>query len=187
MHAVRELPQYSVTIRELGIAHSTTTSDNAVDVEVDIQCSVLLEGASLSKSKAQRSRHYHDMTYILTLTSDLDFIDFRRIPLSRSSGKWIIHTYDASRSTKALQDPKSFTVTAQLRKPSQSIWVYMSSVSPTCYVHSVRVCDNNCRPLSQASPPARSTSLGLTRTSFLLWIPVQKPRWYEVRIRMRQR
>lgn len=82
LHAVRELPQYSVSIRELGIAHSTAISDNAVDVEVDIQCSVTLEGASLSKSKAQRSRHYNDMTYILTLTSDLDFIDFRRIPLS---------------------------------------------------------------------------------------------------------
>ncbi|KAI0282118.1 Sec63 Brl domain-containing protein, partial [Russula aff. rugulosa BPL654] len=111
LHAVRELPQYSVSIRELGIAHSTTISDNAVDVEVDIQCSVTLDGASSSKSKAQRSRHYNDMTYILTLTSDLDFIDFRRIP------------------TKALQDPKSFSVTAQLTKPSQSIWVYMSSAA----------------------------------------------------------
>jgi ATP-dependent DNA helicase HFM1/MER3 len=58
------------------------TSDNVVDVEVEIQCSVSLEGASSPKSKAQKGRHYHDMTYILTLTSDMDFIDFRRIPLS---------------------------------------------------------------------------------------------------------
>jgi ATP-dependent DNA helicase HFM1/MER3 len=82
LSSVREFPQYSVTIRELAVAHSTVTSDNAVDVEVEIQCSVSLEGASLSKSKVQKGRHYHDMTYILTLTSDLDFIDFRRIPLS---------------------------------------------------------------------------------------------------------
>ena len=65
------------------------TSDNAIDVEVDIQCSVSLEGAASSKSKALK-RHYHDMTYILTLTSDLDFIDFRRIPLSRSSNNIVI-------------------------------------------------------------------------------------------------
>jgi hypothetical protein len=91
LSAVREFPQYSATIHELAIAHSTETSDNVVDVEVDIQCSVSLEGASSSsKSQAQKSRHYHDMTYILTLTSDMDFIDFRRIPLSRSSRKMVI-------------------------------------------------------------------------------------------------
>ena len=78
---VRELPQYSVTIHELAIAHTTVDSGNAVDVEVDIQCSVSLDGASSSKSKGQKSRHYQDMTYILTVTSDLEFIDFRRIPL----------------------------------------------------------------------------------------------------------
>jgi hypothetical protein len=88
-HTVRELPHYSVTIHELGIARSTAISNNAVDVEVEIQCSVTLEGASLSKSKAQRGRHYYDMTYILALTSDLDFIDFRA--LSRSSRKWVVH------------------------------------------------------------------------------------------------
>ncbi len=82
LSAVRDLPRYSVAIRELRVAQSTVISNNAVDVELDIQCSVAPESASLSKSKAQRSRHFHDMTYILTLTSDLDFIDFRRIPLS---------------------------------------------------------------------------------------------------------
>jgi ATP-dependent DNA helicase HFM1/MER3 len=81
LSSVREFPLYSVSIHELAVAHSTVTTDNAVDVEVEIQCSVSLEGASSSKSKVQKSRHYHDMTYILTLTSDMDFIDFRRIPL----------------------------------------------------------------------------------------------------------
>ncbi|KAH9060008.1 P-loop containing nucleoside triphosphate hydrolase protein [Lactarius vividus] len=104
--AVRELPQYSVTIDELSVVHST--SDSPIDVELDIQCSVSWEGAS-SKPKAHKNRHFADMTYVLTVTSDLEFIDFRRIP------------------TKSLQESKSFTVTAQLTKPSQSIFVYMSS------------------------------------------------------------
>ncbi|KAI9466064.1 P-loop containing nucleoside triphosphate hydrolase protein [Lactarius psammicola] len=73
LFAVRELPRYSVTIDELSVAHST--SDSPIDVELDIQCSVSLEGAS----------------------------------------------------TKSLQESKSFSVTAQLTKPSQSICVYMSS------------------------------------------------------------
>ena len=81
MSIVRELPQYSITIHEVAVAHTTVGSGNAIDVEVDIQCSVSLDGAS-SKSKGQKSRHYQDMTYILTVTSDLEFVDFRRIPLS---------------------------------------------------------------------------------------------------------
>jgi ATP-dependent DNA helicase HFM1/MER3 len=90
LSAVRELPQYFVTIHELAVAHTTVASGNAIDVEVDIGCSVSLESGSSSKSKGQKSRHYQDMTYILTVTSDLEFIDFRRIPLSRSSRKLFI-------------------------------------------------------------------------------------------------
>ena len=77
---VKELPRYTITIHELAVAHATVGS-GAVDVEVDIQCSVSLDVAS-SKSKGQKSQHYQDMTYILTVTSDLEFVDFRRIPLS---------------------------------------------------------------------------------------------------------
>ncbi|KAH9079272.1 P-loop containing nucleoside triphosphate hydrolase protein [Lactarius deliciosus] len=106
LFAVRELPQYSVTIDELSVVHST--SDSPIDVELDIQCSVSWGGGS-SKPKAHKNRHFADMTYVLTVTSDLEFIDFRRIP------------------TKSLQESKSFSVTAQLTKPSQSIFVYMSS------------------------------------------------------------
>jgi len=86
LSAVRELPQYFVTIHELVVEHNTVASGNTVDVEVDIHCSVSLGSASSSKSKGQKSRHYHDMTYILTVTSDLDFVDFRRIPLSDPLG-----------------------------------------------------------------------------------------------------
>ncbi|KAI9446595.1 P-loop containing nucleoside triphosphate hydrolase protein [Lactarius indigo] len=79
LSAVRELPQYSVTIDELSVVHST--SDSPIDVELDIKCSVSWERAS-SKPKAHKNRHFVDMTYILTVTSDLEFIDFRRIPQS---------------------------------------------------------------------------------------------------------
>ena len=78
---VRELPQYSITIHELAVAHTTVGTGSAVDVEIDIQCSVSLDGTS-SKSKGHKSRHYQDMTYILTVTSEMAFVDFRRIPLS---------------------------------------------------------------------------------------------------------
>lgn len=40
-----------------------------------------------------------------------------------------METDQISSSTKSLQEAKSFSVTAQLTKPSQSICVYMSSVS----------------------------------------------------------
>ena len=80
LSAAKDLPQYFLTIHELAVEHNTVANGNAVDVEVDIHCSVSLGSASSSKSKGQKTRHYHDMTYILTVTSDLDFVDFRRIP-----------------------------------------------------------------------------------------------------------
>ncbi|KAG8937296.1 Sec63 [Tulasnella sp. 418] len=46
---------------------------------------------------------------ILAVTSDLELIDFRRIPV------------------KALQEPRSYTVAAELNKPSQTISVLISS------------------------------------------------------------
>ena len=80
LSAAKDLPQYFLTIHELAVEHNTVANGDAVDVEVDIHCSVSLGSASSSKSKGQKTRHYHDMTYILTVTSDLDFVDFRRIP-----------------------------------------------------------------------------------------------------------
>jgi ATP-dependent DNA helicase HFM1/MER3 len=144
LSATRELPQYFVTIHELAVERNTVASGKAVDVEVDIHCSVTLGSASSSKSKGQKSRHDHDMTYILTVTSDLDFVDFRRIPLSDPQDMdHSFSTYKTPCSTKALQEPKSFSVTARLTKPSQSILVSMSSVSLICPVHIVNY--NECR------------------------------------------
>jgi ATP-dependent DNA helicase HFM1/MER3 len=76
--AARELPLCSITIDELSVAHSS--GNNTIDVELEVQCAVSFEGASSSKPKARNSRHYHDVTHVLTVTSDLEFIDFRRIP-----------------------------------------------------------------------------------------------------------
>jgi ATP-dependent DNA helicase HFM1/MER3 len=74
--AANELPVYSVTVDEVSVMHSPGST--TVDVELEVQCSASLEGAS--KSKAQKGRYYHDVTHVLTVTSDLEFIDFRRIP-----------------------------------------------------------------------------------------------------------
>ncbi|KAI0273477.1 Sec63 Brl domain-containing protein [Gloeopeniophorella convolvens] len=107
MLAVKEFPQYTVAISRLSEASSTDESSVAIDLEVE--CSVSSEGTT--KQKAHKNRHYHDMTHILTVTSDLEFVDFRRIP------------------TKGLYEPKSFSVTAKLTRPSQSIHAYISSDS----------------------------------------------------------
>jgi ATP-dependent DNA helicase HFM1/MER3 len=108
LSALKELPRYSVTIEEQFVLHSAGSS--LIDVELEIQCSVSLDRAS-SKLKSHKNRHYADMSYILIVTSDLELILFRRT------------------STTSLQESKRFSVTTQLTKPNQSIWVYMSSVS----------------------------------------------------------
>ncbi|EEB88607.1 hypothetical protein MPER_13478 [Moniliophthora perniciosa FA553] len=54
------------------------------------------------------------MTAVFTLTSDFEYIDFRRIP------------------TKALKDEKTFELEVALEKPSQSIIVYITSVKYSC-------------------------------------------------------
>lgn len=80
-----------------------------IEVDISIDCS-LLEPSQVIKVKRQKHRVI-DMTAVLTLTSTSDFIDFRRIP------------------TKVLKGRKTFEITANLTKPSQSIIVIISSVS----------------------------------------------------------
>ncbi|KAF8163444.1 P-loop containing nucleoside triphosphate hydrolase protein [Crassisporium funariophilum] len=103
--SVAELPQYSLNVKELEVHSDGGKSPVCIDVLVE--CG-LKETLNPSKPKKHRHRSIN-MTAILTLTSDLDFIDFRRIP------------------TKALKGGKSFELTAQLRKPSQSIVVFITS------------------------------------------------------------
>lgn len=72
---VADLPRYHVSVKEV----STNTSGESVDIELMIECSLILDAAPAVKSKKNRKRNF-DMTTVLTLTSDMDYVDFRRIP-----------------------------------------------------------------------------------------------------------
>ncbi|KAJ7172122.1 Sec63 Brl domain-containing protein [Mycena filopes] len=108
--AVREFPQYTLAIQEIEV-HSNGGKD-PVEIELSISCGfVAVEPTSGSKGKKARGRTYTQMTAILTVTSDLEMVDFRRIP------------------TKALKETKTFEIIAELTKPSQSVVVYITSES----------------------------------------------------------
>ncbi|KAI0807705.1 P-loop containing nucleoside triphosphate hydrolase protein [Fomes fomentarius] len=102
--AVNQLPQFTLDVIEDGVS----TGKNGVEVELSIVCGLVREVKACGSKKNKKHKR-HDMAMVLTLTSDNNFIDFRRI------------------STSALKDPKSFGVTATLTKPSQSINVYITS------------------------------------------------------------
>ncbi|KAJ7481219.1 inner membrane protein import complex subunit Tim54-domain-containing protein [Mycena galericulata] len=105
--SVNDLPQYTLSIKEIEV-HSNGGKD-PVEVELSVTCGLVAEPSNGSKGKKARGRTL--MTAILTLTSDLEMVDFRRIP------------------TKALKDEKTFEITAELTKPSQSVVVYITSES----------------------------------------------------------
>ncbi|KAJ7256507.1 Sec63 Brl domain-containing protein [Mycena haematopus] len=106
--SVKEFPQYTLAVQEVGV--QSNGGADPVELELSITCGLAVEQSSASKGKKQpKSRT--QMTAILTLTSDLEMIDFRRIP------------------TKALKDTKTFEITAELTKPSQSVVVYITSES----------------------------------------------------------
>ncbi|KAF8892445.1 hypothetical protein BD779DRAFT_1670146 [Infundibulicybe gibba] len=104
--SVKELPHYFLKITELNF--NSNGGKSPVEIELSIECCVMKDEVGTSKSKRTKNRGL-SMTAILILTSDLDFIDFRRIP------------------TKALNDTKTFEVTTALNKPSQSIVVMITS------------------------------------------------------------
>ncbi|KIP12314.1 hypothetical protein PHLGIDRAFT_330071 [Phlebiopsis gigantea 11061_1 CR5-6] len=104
---VNQFPQYYIEVEEIGTTHSDGSSP--VEVELAVTCGLLDDsdtGAGLPKKSKSK---YKDMTQILTVSSDLDYVDFRRTP------------------TKGLKTPKTFVITAQLTKPSQSVLVQVSS------------------------------------------------------------
>ncbi|KAF7791334.1 hypothetical protein EIP86_002348 [Pleurotus ostreatoroseus] len=103
--SVRQLPKYLVSIKKTDV----TASDGIqpVEVELTIECGLLEDNTPVQAKKAKTK--FRDTTLVLTVTSDLDFIDFRRI------------------STKALKSPKTFAVVAKLTKPSQTVLVQMAS------------------------------------------------------------
>ncbi|KAI6127699.1 hypothetical protein EV401DRAFT_1854086 [Pisolithus croceorrhizus] len=104
--AAKEFPRYFINVKEA----KTFPSDgkNPVEVELSIECGLLPDSMVSRKAKVPK-RTGTEMTTLLTITSDLIFIDFRRI------------------ATRALMEKKEFTLTACLTKPSQTINIYISS------------------------------------------------------------
>ncbi|KAI0780632.1 P-loop containing nucleoside triphosphate hydrolase protein [Trametes elegans] len=102
--SVNQLPQYMLTIAELDVS----PQEDGVDVELSIECGLTRDPKSAKSKKLKKQKRW-DMTIVLTLTSDNDFVDFRRI------------------STSALKENRTFEVAAKLTKPSQGITVYMTS------------------------------------------------------------
>lgn len=54
-----------------------------VEVELSIECSLIADSSvpGVSKQKKQKGRSFN-MTTVLTVTSDLEFVDYRRIPFA---------------------------------------------------------------------------------------------------------
>ena len=71
-----EFPQYSLSVKETDIFSDGT---NPVQVHLLIGCGLVNEVLPSIKPK-KASRHAMSITVVLTLTSDMDMIDFRRIP-----------------------------------------------------------------------------------------------------------
>ncbi|KAL0581143.1 ATP-dependent DNA helicase MER3, partial [Marasmius crinis-equi] len=108
--AVREFPLYSLKVVEKEV--QSDGGKSPVEIVLGVTCGLEEETseASSSKSKKTKSR-YTNYTGVLTLTSDHQLLDFRRIP------------------TKGLKSVKQFDLEVSLEKPSQSVVIYMVSES----------------------------------------------------------
>ncbi|KAA1469394.1 P-loop containing nucleoside triphosphate hydrolase protein [Dentipellis sp. KUC8613] len=108
--AVADLPQYFIKVTKDSV--QTSDGQGPVEIELTIECGLKTQGAGTVTKSKKHKPYSLDYTSILTLTSDMELVDFRRIP------------------TKLLKsNSKSFSVTAQLTKPSQSVYVHISSVT----------------------------------------------------------
>ena len=76
--AARELPQYSLKITEASIL--TCGGDKPVTIELKIECGLADISETTSTKNKKNKRPSLGMTAVLTLTSDNEFVDFRRIP-----------------------------------------------------------------------------------------------------------
>ncbi|KNZ78445.1 ATP-dependent DNA helicase MER3 [Termitomyces sp. J132] len=105
--SAQEFPRYSLNITQLGV--SSNGGKDPVEIELSIQCG-LEQVQNYRPPKFKKSKGYNgDMTVVLTISSDLELFDYRRI------------------STKSLKEKKTFNVTAELSRPSQSINVLITS------------------------------------------------------------
>ncbi|EJU00681.1 P-loop containing nucleoside triphosphate hydrolase protein [Dacryopinax primogenitus] len=106
LKSVKTLPDYSLSVEETSIDPSK--DNRPVCARLHISISVVCE---IGRKKKGKSLHL-GATSILTWTSDLEVVDFRRIP------------------TKVLvEESKDYHVEAMLTKPSQSVMISISGVS----------------------------------------------------------
>jgi ATP-dependent DNA helicase HFM1/MER3 len=73
LSSVMALPSYTLKLDEKRVRGG---GSDPLEVELCVQCGLSVD----SQPSKQRNTKYHDITNVLTLTSDLDFVDFRRIP-----------------------------------------------------------------------------------------------------------
>ncbi|KAJ8087976.1 ATP-dependent DNA helicase MER3 [Marasmius tenuissimus] len=109
LSAIREFPLYSLKVVEQEV--QSDGGKNPVKVILGISCGLAEETPESNASKKKTKPRYTNMTGVLTLTSDHQFVDFRRI------------------ATKSLKEEKHFDLEVSLDKPSQSVIVYMVSES----------------------------------------------------------
>lgn len=95
-----------------------------VEVILEIKCGLSTE---LSKPQQKKGKfRAYEMTSVLTVTSDNTFVDYRRISCVRPRGPPV--DSNAPCRTRSLKDAKTFTVFAELTKPSQSLVTIIGSV-----------------------------------------------------------
>ena len=97
-----------------------------MEITLEVQCGLGAELVKLQQKKG-KGRTY-EMTSVLTVTSDNTFVDYRRIPCVYLQGMTPRLRSDAPHRTRSLEDGKTFTVFAELTKPSQSVVTVISSV-----------------------------------------------------------
>lgn len=77
LRSAAEFPQYAISIKEIGVEFDR--GKTPVQVDLLIRCELVYDKINIVKPKKQRGCSFN-MTAILTLTSDMDLIDLRRIP-----------------------------------------------------------------------------------------------------------
>lgn len=73
--AVKELPFYSLRVTQTDVR--TSKGQKPVEIDLTVECSIIDDRSPALKAKKAKGR-YRDMTAIITMTSDMDLIDFRR-------------------------------------------------------------------------------------------------------------
>ena len=73
---VNQFPRYHIEIEEVEV----TPSDGASPVEVELAVTCGVEDGSWTEGKSKKGKSkFRDMTLVLTVNSDMDFVDFRKI------------------------------------------------------------------------------------------------------------